>query len=69
MGAVIQSAAYKLNYMCNAGSLPQGRLSSLSSIRTRTTINYALDYTTIYRICQAFSYSILCFESVHLRQK
>lgn len=32
MGTVIQSATYKLNNVCNAGSLPRGRLFSLSYV-------------------------------------
>ena len=46
MGAVIQSATYKLNNVCNAGSLPRGRLWGLSSGMDVHNDQSQLEYTT-----------------------
>ena len=55
MGAVVLLAlAYKLNNMCNAGSLPQDKPGGLSSRRTRTTINYTVIITQYIDVVKSY---------------
>ena len=60
MGTVIQSATYKLNNVCNAGSLPQDKPGGLPSRRTRTTINYTVIITQYIGVVKTYKsiYSI-----------
>ena len=59
MGTVIQSATYKLNNVCNAGSLPRGRFWGLSSDTDVHNNQLQLEYTTRYADSQDI-FSISC---------
>ena len=68
MGTVIQSATYKLNNVCNAGSLPRGRLRGLSSGTDVHNNQLQLEYTTRYADSQDI-FSISCASRRHIREQ